>query len=201
MILDMQRLVSISQSTMHAGKGKWMRVGLNIALDYMNVTDLSHRCLWLFQFWLWLPTPNCISVGAKNAGKFAVVNCDWAKFWFIIGNCGIGEVCVATTGERVVVGRGVCGGGFQFWTANQHSELTAREGRKNGKKTYILLPFTIQLLQLSIKDTAVFEILKRLIQPERTSSVLDRIVRVSLNMFMQDEPGQETQWQSPLTGR
>jgi len=63
------------------------------------------------------------------------------------------------------------------------------EGRLN---TYILLPFAIQLLQLFVKDAEVFEIMICLIQPERTSGVFDRIVRVSLNMLVQDKPRQKT---------
>lgn len=57
----------------------------------------------------------------------------------------------------------------------------------------ILLPFTIQLFELFVKDTALFEIMIRFEQFECASSVLDRIVHVCLDMFMQDEPGQETE--------
>jgi hypothetical protein len=73
--------------------------------------------------------------------------------------------------------------------ANQH----CAEKKRTATNTYILLPFTIQLFQLFVKDTTLLEIMICFIQPERASSVLDRIVRVSLNMLMQDKPGQETE--------
>lgn len=57
----------------------------------------------------------------------------------------------------------------------------------------ILPPFTIQLFQLFVKDTALLEIMIRFIQSKCASSVLDRIVCVGLNMLMQDEPRQETE--------
>jgi hypothetical protein len=72
---------------------------------------------------------------------------------------------------------------------NQH----CAEKKRLATNTYILLPFTIQLFQLFVKDTTLLEIMICFIQPERASSVLDRIVRVSLNMLMQDEPGQKTE--------
>lgn len=73
--------------------------------------------------------------------------------------------------------------------ANRH----CAEKKRIVANTYILLPFTIQLVQLFVKDAALFKIMISFVQPKRTSSVLDRIVRVSLNVFVEDEPGQETQ--------
>jgi hypothetical protein len=65
-------------------------------------------------------------------------------------------------------------------TANQH----CAEKKRIATSTYILLSFTIQLFQLFVKDTAFFEIMIRFVQPERASSVFDRIMRVGLNMLM-----------------
>lgn len=40
----------ISRSSTYTRKRKRTQLRLNIALDYMLVTDLPYRCLWLLQF-------------------------------------------------------------------------------------------------------------------------------------------------------
>ena len=59
--------------------------------------------------------------------------------------------------------------------------------------TYVLLPSTIQLLQLVVKHAAFLELVIRLVQSQRRPCVLDRVVRFCLDVLSEDEPGEKTE--------
>ena len=58
--------------------------------------------------------------------------------------------------------------------------------------------FTVELIQLVVERALRLELQVDLVQLQCRERVLDRVVRVRLDVFLEDEPGQETQRQSSL---
>lgn len=65
-------------------------------------------------------------------------------------------------------------------------------------RAHILPPLLVQLVELLIKDTLLLKVVVRLVQIQRRPRVLDRIVRVRLDVLAEHKPREEAQRQPPL---
>jgi hypothetical protein len=91
-------------------------------------------------------------------------------------------------GETVVVCEVVGGGGcgFQFCPCGQQ---TRSKHSVEQHVTHVLLPSTIQLLQLVIKHPSFLERVVCLVQFQCRPRILDGIVCLRLDVLSEDEPG------------
>ena len=66
------------------------------------------------------------------------------------------------------------------------------------RKTYVLAAFTVELLELLVKRALGLQLQMNLVQLQCGQGVLDGIVRVGLDVLVEDEPRKETERQPSL---